>query len=156
MKSVFYYDTPVGRMGVADNGDFITGVFFGDAYRPQGATVRETPLIRKALGQLREYFAGCRTDFDLPVALQGTEFQTGVWKALTEIPYGQTRTYGQIAAQVGRPKACRAVGLANHRNPVSILVPCHRVVGAGGKLTGYAGGLDAKQSLLALEKRAGK
>ena len=156
MKSVFYYDTPVGRMGVADNGDFITGVFFGDVYRPQGASVRETPLIRKAFGQLREYFAGRRTDFDLPVALQGTEFQTGVWKALTEIPYGQTRTYGQIAAQVGRPKASRAVGMANHRNPVSILVPCHRVVGAGGKLTGYAGGLDAKQSLLALEKRAGK
>ena len=91
--------------------------------------------------------------FDLPLRMQGTPFQQKVWAALREIPYGETRSYGQIAAQVGNPKAGRAVGMANNRNPIAIIVPCHRVIGANGSLTGYAGGLNVKQELLALERR---
>lgn len=156
MKNVFYYDTPVGKIGIADNGDFVTGLFFGESYRPQGAQEKETSLIKKTARQLREYFEGIRTGFDVPVALQGTEFQTAVWKALLDIPYGQTRTYGQIAAAIGRPKAFRAVGMANNRNPVSIIVPCHRVIGASGKLVGYGGGLGVKEYLLTLERKANR
>ena len=102
--------------------------------------------------QLEEYFAGKRKQFDLPLSLRGTEFQRQVWAALRDIPYGVTRSYGQIAQAVGRPKAVRAVGMANHRNPISIIVPCHRVVGADGSLTGYGGGLENKKFLLALER----
>lgn len=91
----------------------------------------------------------------MPLSLEGTAFQRADWAALCEIPYGETRSYGQIAARLGNPKACRAVGMANHRNPVAVLVPCHRVVGKNGSLTGYAGGLDVKEGLLALEKRYG-
>lgn len=153
MKNVFYYDTPIGKIGIVDNGDFVTGLFFGDSYRPQGAQEQETPLIKRTMEQLREYFSGVRTEFDIPVALQGTEFQTQVWKALMEIPYGQTCTYGELAARIGNPKASRAVGMANNRNPVSIIVPCHRVIGASGKLVGYGGGLNVKERLLGLERR---
>lgn len=102
--------------------------------------------------QLEEYFAGKRQAFDLPLAPSGTEFQRRVWAALAEIPYGETRSYGQIATAIGRPGASRAVGMANGRNPVSIVVPCHRVVGASGSLTGYAGGPERKQFLLDLER----
>lgn len=153
MKNVFYYDTPLGRMGIASLGEYVTDVFFarGDSFSP--AVCRQTPVIREAYRQLGEYFAARRTRFDVPLALCGTEFQTEVWKALLEIPYGQTRTYAQIAARVGRPAAARAVGMANHRNPVAILVPCHRVIGASGELTGYAAGLDIKRFLLELERR---
>ena len=105
--------------------------------------------------ELAEYFSGERRAFDLPLSLEGTAFQRADWAALCEIPYGETRSYGQIAARLGNPKACRAVGMANHRNPVAVLVPCHRVVGKNGSLTGYAGGLDVKEGLLALEKRCG-
>ena len=102
--------------------------------------------------ELREYFAGTRRAFTLPLAPAGTPFQQEVWAALREIPYGETRTYGQIAARIGRPKACRAVGMANNRNPIGIVVPCHRVVGASGALVGYAAGLAVKESLLRLER----
>lgn len=156
MKNVFYYDTPIGKIGIADNGDFVTGLFFGDSYRPQGAQEKETPLMKRTMEQLREYFSGARTDFDVPVALQGTEFQTQVWKALMEIPYGKTCTYGELAARIGNPKASRAVGMANNRNPVAIIVPCHRVIGASGKLVGYGGGLNVKERLLELERKAGE
>ncbi len=111
----------------------------------------ETPLLQQAKCQLQEYFAGKRKEFSLPLQLQGTPFQKKVWQALLTIPYGQTATYGQIATQIGSPKACRAVGMANHRNPLAILIPCHRVIGANGTLTGYGGGLSVKQALLALE-----
>lgn len=114
---------------------------------------RETPVLKLLKEQLREYFEGKRTTFSVPLNLQGTDFQKRVWQELLKIPYGETRTYGQIAAAVGNPKACRAVGMANHHNPVMILVPCHRVVGSNGKLTGYAGGLEMKEQLLKLEKR---
>ena len=116
----------------------------------QGAP-EPTPLLLEACRQLREYFAGQRRSFQLPLAPQGTPFQQQVWQALAEIPYGETRTYGEIAEAIGRKGASRAVGAANHRNPLPIFIPCHRVIGANGSLTGYAGGLETKRFLLALE-----
>jgi methylated-DNA-[protein]-cysteine S-methyltransferase len=107
--------------------------------------------LGEAVRQLSEYFAGTRRTFHLPLRLQGTEFQQRVWRELTEIPYGETWSYGQLARRIGNPNASRAVGLANGRNPISILVPCHRVIGADGSLTGYGGGLERKQWLLAHE-----
>jgi methylated-DNA-[protein]-cysteine S-methyltransferase len=109
------------------------------------------PPIREAIRQLAEYFAGARRAFDLPLDLRGTPFQLRVWQALLRIPYGETRTYGQLAAQIGHPGAARAVGAANGANPVAIIVPCHRVVASGGGLGGYGGGLDRKEFLLGLE-----
>lgn len=109
------------------------------------------PLIREALSQLRAYFAGRLTRFDLPLRLAGTDFQKQVWRALQTIPYAETRSYGQIAAQIGAPKACRAVGAANGSNRIPIVIPCHRVIGANGDLTGFGGGLPRKRMLLALE-----
>lgn len=117
------------------------------------ANLNETPLIRKAAKQLNEYLAGKRKAFDLPLEPEGTPFQKAVWKALTGIPYGSTRTYKDIAESIGNPKACRAVGMANNKNPIAILIPCHRVIGTDGKLVGYAGGLDIKKKLLELEKQ---
>jgi methylated-DNA-[protein]-cysteine S-methyltransferase len=111
------------------------------------------PVLAAAARQLDEYFAGQLTEFSLPLALDGTEFQLTVWDALLTIPYGETMSYGQLAGQIGQPAASRAVGLANGRNPVSIVVPCHRVIGADGSLTGYGGGLDRKRYLLGLEQR---
>jgi methylated-DNA-[protein]-cysteine S-methyltransferase len=110
-----------------------------------------TPLLREAERQLRAYFAGELRQFDLPLDPQGTPFQQQVWAALREIPYGEVRSYGQIAAAIGNPKACRAVGMANHRNPLPILIPCHRVCGSDGSLTGYGGGIERKKWLLELE-----
>ena len=110
-------------------------------------------LLLRAKAQLDEYFAGRRRAFDLPLAVEGSAFQKSVWAALVTSPYGETRTYGELAAQIGRPKACRAVGGANHGNPLSIVIPCHRVIGADGSLTGYGGGLPMKKFLLDLEQR---
>ena len=115
------------------------------------AVCRDTPLLLEARRQLEEYFAGLRAAFSLPLAPEGTDFQKTVWRELENIPYGETRTYGQIARALGNPKASRAVGMANHKNPVAIMIPCHRVIGADGSLTGYAGGLDIKETLLRLE-----
>ncbi|HBT76686.1 MAG TPA: methylated-DNA--[protein]-cysteine methyltransferase [Planctomycetaceae bacterium] len=115
--------------------------------------VRETGLIGKAAEQLKEYLAGERTDFELPLAPAGTPFQMAVWSALRQVPYGATRSYGQIANAIGKPTASRAVGGANNRNPIAIIVPCHRIIGADGSLTGYAGGMDLKRRLLDLEKK---
>lgn len=112
---------------------------------------KDTDLLLEARRQLEEYFAGIRAGFSLPLAPQGTDFQKAVWRQLEAIPYGETRTYGQIAAALGKPKASRAVGGANHNNPIAIVIPCHRVIGADGSLTGYAGGLDLKEKLLHLE-----
>lgn len=115
-----------------------------------------TALTDVVFQQVTEYLNGRRREFDFPYTLHGTEFQRKVWRALCAIPYGETRTYGEIAAAVGSPKACRAVGMANHRNPILIAVPCHRVIGANGKLVGYGSGLDMKESLLQLEKKFAK
>jgi len=116
------------------------------------AVSSDHPILMNAIVQLQEYFTGDRTEFDLPLDLRGTEFQQSAWRALATIPYGQTATYGEQAQRIGRPKAVRAIGAANGRNPVSIVLPCHRVVGADGSLTGFAGGLDAKRYLLAFEQ----
>ncbi|MDE5623501.1 MAG: methylated-DNA--[protein]-cysteine S-methyltransferase [Alistipes sp.] len=151
MEHSVWFDTPVGPLTVVASDRAVTAVRFGAAGEPAASAGASTPLLRQAVGELREYFAGTRREFSLPLAPTGTPFQQQVWAALREIPYGRTRTYGQIAAQIGRPKACRAVGMANNRNPLAIVVPCHRVVGASGALTGYAAGLSVKEKLLALE-----
>ena len=120
----------------------------------RGAEEGSCPVLAQLRSELDEYFAGTRTVFTVPYRLYGTAFQCLVWDRLKEIPYGQTVTYGQLAACLGRPKASRAVGGANHRNPISIVIPCHRVIGANGHLTGYGGGLERKAFLLALERRS--
>ncbi len=152
MAHVYFYQTDIGTLVIAENGQGITDIYFGDQAPDSRNTVVETPMIKIAYEQLREYFAGTRKQFDFPLDLQGTEFQKKVWKALMEIPYGHTYSYGQIAAAIGQPKASRAVGMANNRNPVCIAVPCHRVIGSNGKLVGYAEGLHIKEYLLQLEK----
>ena len=129
--------------------------FFCDESGVAGLTISETPLLTEAAKQLLEYFSGNRTSFDLPLAPSGTEFQQKVWQALQTIPYGETWSYKKVAEAIGNPKASRAVGMANNKNPIAIMIPCHRVIGANGKLVGYAGGLDIKSTLLELETRNG-
>lgn len=149
MTYTLQLETPVGPVTITATGEAVTQIRFGTEI-PDGSA---TPLLLKAATQLREYFAGTRRDFSLPLAPAGTPFQQSVWQALQTIPYGETRTYGHIAVQIGHNKSFRAVGMANNRNPIVIVVPCHRVLGYDGKLTGYAGGLDIKERLLDLEKR---
>ena len=151
MDGLFLYDTEIGRIAIGENGGAIALLRLPGEEVPGTVVQHETELLRKAAEQLREYLRGERKMFDLPLAPEGTVFQKAVWSALQEIPYGQTRSYGEIAAQIGRPKACRAVGMANHCNPIPIFIPCHRVVGANGSLTGYAGGVEKKRRLLLLE-----
>ncbi|MDR2964184.1 MAG: methylated-DNA--[protein]-cysteine S-methyltransferase [Treponema sp.] len=117
----------------------------------KNTAANETPLIKKTVQQLDEYFSKKRKTFNLPLSLNGTEFQLKVWNTLQKIPYGETCSYGELAKMIGNPKASRAVGMANNKNPVVIIIPCHRVIGADGSLTGYAGGLDIKKILLGLE-----
>ena len=184
MKCVWYYEYPIGVIGIAEADGRITRVFFVGEDGPDNsgvedqspsapsvppapriaikATVKqralldyekyESPLIQEAAKQLREYFAGTRRVFDLPLSFEGTEFQQKVWAALLAIPYGETRTYGEIAAQAGNPKAARAAGMANNRNPIAIICPCHRVIGSDGSLVGFGGGLPVKKYLLDLER----
>lgn len=142
-------DSPIGPLTLLENDGTLTRIDFGEV--PIGKNAL-TPVLSLVWQQLKEYFAGHRTEFTLPLNMSGSDFQKRVWSELQNIPYGQTRTYGQIAKAVGSPKASRAVGGANHNNPIPIIVPCHRVVGAGGKLTGYAGGLEIKSWLLCHEQ----
>lgn len=144
-------DTPVGPVTVTATERAVTAVRFGAAGPAVGQAGDLPPVLRQAVEELREYFAGERREFTLPLAPAGTPFQQQVWTALREIPYGTTCSYGRIAGRIGRPKACRAVGMANNRNPIAIVVPCHRVVGASGALVGYAAGLEVKEMLLRLE-----
>lgn len=150
-KYCFLEDTPVGRLCIGEAEGCITGVTWEEP--PADAVREETPLLQRCREELCSFFRGERQSFDLPLYCKGTAFQKQVWAALQEIPYGETRTYGEIAAAIGRPKAARAVGMANHQNPIAILIPCHRVIGAKGKLTGYAGGIEKKEWLLELEQR---
>ena len=149
-------ETPVGPVTVTASDDAVTGLRFGTEL-PEGSLLcREedaTPLLRETARQLREYFAGERRSFTLLLAPQGSEFQKKVWKALQTIPYGETRTYKQIAEQIGHNLAFRAVGMANNRNPIGILIPCHRVIGSDGRMTGYAAGIGIKERLRDGEKR---
>ncbi|MFD4574759.1 methylated-DNA--[protein]-cysteine S-methyltransferase [Streptomyces sp. NPDC058417] len=142
---------------VADDGVLCGLYMTAQRHRPAEETFgpRDDTLFAETEDQLKAYFAGELKDFTVPLRLTGTPFQRSVWEALRAIPYGETRSYGQLAAALGTPNASRAVGLANGRNPVGIIVPCHRVVGADGGLTGYGGGLDRKQRLLAFESRTG-
>lgn len=143
-------DSPIGLLTLAEEDGAITEVRFG--YRAEDLELHDTPLLRQAVQELNEYFAGTRKSFTLPLHPKGTSFQQQCWNALLQIPYGETSTYGQQAAMIGNPKASRAVGMGNHRNPLPVLIPCHRVVGANGKLTGYAGGLKIKETLLQIER----
>ena len=148
---VLYRRFPIGWLGLADDGRGISRVCFAGDSEPAGGDTDGTVLTRQAAAELAEYFAGTRRTFTVPLSPKGTDFQLAVWQALREIPYGQTRTYGEIARAIGRPGAARAVGMANHANPLLILTPCHRVVGKDGRLTGFACGLEVKRQLLELE-----
>jgi methylated-DNA-[protein]-cysteine S-methyltransferase len=145
-------ESPVGPLVLTSDGESLTRLLFDAPVDPSWST-EPCPVLDHAVAQLGEYFAGERIDFDLPLDPAGTPFQQTTWLALREIPYAQTINYGQLALRVGNPRASRAVGLANGRNPISIVVPCHRVIGANGSLTGYGGGLDRKRTLLDLERR---
>lgn len=151
-----YLETPIGILLIAGD-EFLREIRFpnkADARKPNpGWTESARGAVAETIRQLKEYFAGQRTEFDLPIAPEGTEFQRRVWRSLQEIPYGQTISYGELARRVGNPKGSRAVGAANGKNPIPIVIPCHRVIGANGKLTGFGGGLPTKESLLALEAR---
>ena len=145
-----FLETSIGTLAITGNAEGVTSVSFVDS-PPTSQPVIE-PILIRAREQLEEYFAGERTAFDLPLSPRGTDFQRQVWQALASIPYGETRSYGEIAAGLGRPGGARAVGAACGKNPLWILIPCHRAVGKDGTLTGYAGGLPRKDYLLRLEK----
>lgn len=185
MKNIFYYQTDIGRIGIAEKDNQITNVFFETDTCPNRGTeskeyaelnkymgsneyaisnenvvlmdyyLNETDILREASSQLNDYLLGKRQVFSLPFAPVGTAFMKNVWSSLCDIPYGKTKSYKEIANATGNVKACRAVGLANNRNPIPIFIPCHRVIGTNGKLTGYRGGLQTKLKLLELEKQNG-
>ena len=147
IEYIRHMESPIGRLQLCADGDGLCALRFAAT----GEEMDAAPVLMQAERELEEYFAGRRTAFSVPLSMHGTPFQMEVWAALRTIPYGETRSYASLAAQIGRPRACRAVGMANHVNPLPIFVPCHRVVGADGRLTGYAGGLDVKKYLLKLE-----
>ena len=149
----YTYDTELGSVTFAEEDGALLAI---STCRSCEGVCLETALIKEAHRQLCEYLTGERWEFNLPLKLLGTDFQKRVWKALCEIPYGETRSYKQIAEAIGNPKAVRAVGMANHRNPLLIVVPCHRVIGVDGKLVGYAAGIDKKAFLLQLEAKCPK
>ena len=147
IELVRHIESPIGRLALCADGDGLCALRFAAT----GEEMDAAPVLLQAQQELEEYFAGRRTAFSVPLSMHGTPFQMEVWAALRAIPYGETRSYGELARRIGRPGACRAVGMANHVNPLPILVPCHRIVGADGHLTGYAGGLEVKKYLLELE-----
>ena len=154
MEHYVWISTPMGTLTAVEEDGALIRLDFGKN-EPAGAEYGETGLLTETRRQMAEYFSGNRREFTLPLAPRGTAFQMKVWNALSAIPYGQTRSYRDIALQIESPNAVRAVGGANHHNPISIIIPCHRVIGANGSLTGYGGGLDKKEALLALERGEG-
>lgn len=152
MTSLWYYQTPLGQMGIAEREGYVTHVFFGGMVGPKKAVMQETPVLARAAEEISEYLAGSRREFTVPWMPDGTPWQQRVWQGLCAIPYGQTCSYGALARALGALGASRAVGRANGANPIALLIPCHRVIGADGRLTGYAGGLGPKKALLALEQ----
>ncbi|MDR3259443.1 MAG: methylated-DNA--[protein]-cysteine S-methyltransferase [Fusobacteriaceae bacterium] len=152
-KYVYFYETIIGSVGIAANEEYITNLYFGKT-PDKNLPIKETELIKNAFAELKEYLEGKRKKFELPLKAEGTDFQKMVWNALLNIPYGETKSYQDIAIEIGNPKACRAVGLANNRNPIAIFIPCHRVIGKNGKLVGYGGGIHNKEILLNLEKES--
>jgi methylated-DNA-[protein]-cysteine S-methyltransferase len=156
MMSYTQIESPVGPLLlVADEAGLRQILFVNGRHqaRPEPSWKEDGAPLEKTISQLRSYFAGEREEFDLTLAPEGTPFQQKVWKRLCEIPYGETISYGELAKQIGNPQASRAVGLANGSNPIPIVIPCHRVIGSNGKLTGYGGGLPIKEKLLALERK---
>ncbi len=159
MSSSFFYtriDSPLGPLLLVADGDSLRRIDFVNGRHPAKPDPdwKEDPApLKEPIRQLKAYFAGDLENFDLPLVPEGTTFQQQVWKRLCDIPYGQTISYGELARRIGNPKASRAVGLANGSNPIPIVIPCHRVIGSNGKLTGYGGGLTTKEKLLALEQR---
>ena len=149
MTYQYSYETTLGSVTIVEEDGALLAI---STHRSWEGIVQETPLIKEAYRQLNEYLQGNRKTFHLPLRMKGTDFQVTVWKALFDIPYGETRSYKQIAEAIGNPKAVRAVGMANNRNPLLVVVPCHRVIGANGKLVGYAAGIEKKEFLLKLEK----
>ncbi|MGN1445124.1 MAG: methylated-DNA--[protein]-cysteine S-methyltransferase [Eubacteriales bacterium] len=146
-----YFPSPVGLLRLEGTATCLTSLTVCREQGPKPDSSASCPLLDRAVGELEAYFSGTRRVFDIPLDPAGTDFQKRVWAAVSRIPYGRTLTYGQVATDLGAPGACRAVGMAAGRNPILILVPCHRVIGADGSLTGYAGGLEMKRALLALE-----
>ena len=152
MKTTYYYNSPIGTIKFVCSENSLQEMQFTDetGKNPQ----KQSKIVSTCKEQLDEYFAGKLTEFTMPLDfVNGTTFQRNIWKALQSIPYGETRSYKDIAIQIGNPKAVRAVGGANNKNPIGIVVPCHRVIGSSGKLVGYAGGLDKKEMLLKLEEK---
>jgi methylated-DNA-[protein]-cysteine S-methyltransferase len=149
---MYYYESEVGKIGIAEKDGRITNVYITNDELPKDIELCETAILKEAAKQLKSYFAGELKEFSLPLEPTGTAFMKQVWAALCEIPCGRTASYREIAEKVGNPKAARAVGLANNRNPIPIFIPCHRVIGADGSLIGYRGGLEMKKKLLDLEK----
>ncbi|KHS57464.1 MULTISPECIES: methylated-DNA--[protein]-cysteine S-methyltransferase [Terrisporobacter] len=150
MNNIFFYETEIGIIGIRENNKSITDIFFSKV--DTNDNIEETDLIKECFKQLKEYFEGNRMKFDLPLDARGTEFQKKVWNELLNIPYGETKSYKDIAVAIGNEKACRAIGMANNKNPIPIIIPCHRVIGSNGKLVGYAGGVNVKEKLLNIEK----
>ncbi len=155
MNHRIFRNTPLGRIGIEENGKAVVRLYLPGSHPDTASpTVEtETPLLKEAFRQLQEYADGKRKDFDLPLEPSGTPFLRKVWEELLRIPYGKTASYKEVAERVGSPKAFRAVGQANHRNPIAVFIPCHRVIAADGSLGGYGGGLNMKQRLLELESR---
>lgn len=154
MENCIYYkyiQSPIGILTVISDCKGICGITFGNSNCIKNAVYKSTPIIEQAIIELNEYFRGNRKVFETPISLYGTDFQKKVWNCLTTIEYGQTMSYSQVAQLAGNKKACRAVGMANNRNPIPIIIPCHRVIGKNGALVGYAGGLEIKKFLLKLE-----
>ncbi len=156
MKKVYYYQTKIGKIGIAEEHSFITNVYFMNMKQPLDAKQYESVALKEAFVQISEYLDGKRKVFDLPLNPKGTDFQQTVWSELLGIPYGETKTYKEIAESLGAPKSSRAVGSACNKNPIPIILPCHRVLSSDNKLTGYVGGLEIKQKLLDLEKSFNK
>lgn len=151
MKYIYYYDTVLGKIGIAEENGEITNLIFESEKINAHVILQETKILKIAFRQLEEYLQGSREVFELQLNPSGTEFQKKDWLALQQIPYGKTVSYGDIAKQIGCPKGARAVGLANNKNPIPIFIPCHRVIGSSGNLVGYGGGIDKKIKLLEIE-----
>jgi methylated-DNA-[protein]-cysteine S-methyltransferase len=152
-------ESPIGELLLVGDGDTLHGLYMQEGRKPKRIAPdwqASAAPFTDAMTQLEEYFAGARTRFDVPLAAEGAPFEREVWHALEGIPYGETVSYGEIARRVGQPTAARAVGTANGRNPIAVIVPCHRVIGADGSLTGYGGGLERKRLLLELERGQGR
>ena len=150
MKFGKIYDTSIGKINIIQEGEYIVKIGFDEELKD--IEIKETKLILKTISEIKEYLEGKRKEFDIPIKLQGTKFQKKVWNELLKIPYGETCSYKDIAIRINNKKGVRAVGMANHNNPIAIIVPCHRVIGKNGKLVGYAGGIDIKSKLLEIEK----